>query len=140
MNTIQSWTDLPIANLIKELMASAIAHKTEWKFEQQQLHAKEIIETYDDCIETPKFKSNEELLGIWEADWINLSYSNDFDYDHAVRDAVFALFAYDNCIHLLESSDEEIEIFVKFGMPAAILMRLAVIALNKIKGPKNEII
>lgn len=134
-STIHAWSHLPYANLIDDLMASAIEHPKEWEHIEDELHTIEIIDAYNDYDSI----KNCEILSKWEVHWeeiCNLHEIGNYNSDHAARDAIVALFAFDNCEQYLDSTPDEVELLAKLGLPAARLMKLAVISLNKIRERK----
>lgn len=131
-SNIHPWSNLPFAKQIDDLMASAITYSKFWKFSYNELHANSLVDIWNSSVDLLSY-DNRSLFQQWENYWEALCQNHCIDVDHAARDAIFALFIYDNCSYLLESSDGEIGILSKFGIPAAILMTLAVKSLNKIK-------
>ena len=68
----------------------------------------------------------------WIAAWIAARDAARVAAWDAARDAVSALIAWDDCAHLLDSEPDEVKILAKFGVPAAILLLPACIALQDV--------
>lgn len=141
---IIDWSDHPNAKHISDLLAHISKHESNWKQEVQKLD-KEWFNDWDDKTDRwliyghPDDTSIHLLNNKWNETirehWPITAYVSDIErnLDSIYYTSILALFACDNCGHLLESTPSEVKLLAKLGIMAALLMEPAVIILNQIK-------
>ena len=128
MTTTTQWADLPNAAHIDRVLASAIANPDHWTAREGEGWAVAWNATRDLLKEQGRYSmwlARQQRGGGWgrmrRTTW------------SAMREALLALVAYDDCAYMLDSDPGELAILAAFGDPRAILLLSACKAFHSCK-------